>query len=466
MLVRPLRRLSSFINDASDLAREVRQGIFGYPPCPPLSAETLKHIFLYVEEFTRDEWDQRLETEQEMVYLGLTLSHVCRQWRRVALRMPSLWSGIRICQCEQPQNSTVTLPKSTRHFLRYSSPLLLYLTISAENYRILECLPAQRIRSLVIYGTLEAIYDASEQWRTQFPALEDLIVEVSPLPPPIHGFERAMPLVGDNFFNFFPFMTWLTLRNVDYIPHFQHVSALRRLTWTMDPQCELESISFAPFHDFTDIRYLELDVPNLTGGSFRIARSVEEVVFKNVGTTIINALNRAFPPKLTSLTITSSENITFGLLGFLEGWRGEIIQKLSLSLVDIRSTGWFQILRRVPNVETLELGITPTLTDPDPLNELMDALAVHREGIILVPVLSELRLAGDVLWRIERVVDFLRVRRVECQMAMNQRIDRVRVLVLPTGYFTMIPELVAWELESLVVVSSDTALNRLVEPIL
>lgn len=464
MLVRPLRRLSSFVNDASDLARGVRQGIFGYGPCPPLSVETLNHIFLFVEEFTRSEWDQKLETEQEMVYLGLTLSHVCRQWRRVALRMPSLWSGIRICQSEQPQKSKVTLPKSTRHFLHYSSPLLLYLTISAENSRILECLPAQRIRSLLIYGTLDAIYDASEQWRTQFPALEDLIVEVSPLPPPIYGFERAMPIVCDDFFDFFPLMTWLTLRNVDYIPHFRRISALRRLTWTMDPQCELDTISFAPFHDLTDIRYLELDVPNLTGNSFRIARPLEEVVFKNVGTTTINALIRAFPPNLTSLTITSSENITFGLLGFLEGGRGGIIQKLSLSLVDIRSTGWYRILRRVPNVETLELGFTPTLTDPDPLNELMDALAVHREDIVLVPILSELRLAGDVLWRIERVIDFLRVRRVECQMAMNQTIDRVRVLVLPTGYFTMIPEPLVWELESLVVVSSDAALNRLVEP--
>ncbi|SRR5258706_1913724 len=461
MLVRPLRRL---ISDASDLARGVRQGIFGYLP-RPLSTETLNHIFLYVEEFTRDEWDQKLETEQEMVYLGLSLSHVCRQWRRVALKRPSLWSGIRICQSERPERSTVTLPKSTRHFLRFSSSLLLYLTVSAENYRILECLPAQRVRSLVIYGTLEAIYHASEQWSTQFPALEDLIVEVSPLPPPIHGFERAMPIVDDNFFDFFPLMTWLTLRNVDYIPHFQRISALRRLTWTIDPQCEMESISFAPFHDFTHIRYLELDVPNLTGGSFRIAKPLEEVVFKNVGVTIINALNRAFPPKLTSLTITASENITFGLIGFLEGWRGEIIQKLSLSLVDIRSTGWYQILRRVPNAETLELGFTTTLTDPDPLNELMDALAVHREDIILVPILSELRLAGDVLWRIERVVDFLRVRRVECQMAMNQRIDPVEILVLPTGYFTMIPEPLALELESLVVVSSDAALNRLVEPI-
>ena len=466
MLVRPLRRLSSFINDASGLARGVRQGIFGYALCRPLSAETLNHIFLFVEEFTRSEWDQKLETEHEMVYLGLNLSHVCRQWRRVALRMPSLWSGIRICQCEQPQRSTITLPKSTRHFLRYSSPLLLYLTISAENYPILECLPAQRIRSLAIYGTLEAIYDASEQWRTQFPALEDLIVEVSPLPPPIHGFERATSIVDDDFFNFFPSMTWLTLRNVDYIPRFQRISALRRLTWTMDPQCEFESISFAPFFDFTDIRYLELDVPNLTGGPFRIAKPLEEVVFKNVGETIIRALKRAFPPNLTSLTITSSENITFGLLGFLEdGGRGGIIQKLSLSLVDICSTVWYQILRRVPNVETLELGFTPTLTDPDPPNGLMDAFAVHRDDVILVPILSELRLAGDVLWKIERVVDFLRVRCVECEMAMNQRINQVRVLVLPTGYFTMIPEPLAWELERLVVVSSDAALNRLVEPI-
>jgi hypothetical protein len=460
MLARPLRRLSSFINDATDLARGVRQGIFGYPFGPSLSDEALNHIFLLVEQFTRDEWDQALETEQDMVYLGLGLSHVCRQWRRVALRIPSLWSGIRICQYEQP----VTLPKSTRHFLRYSSPLLLYLTVSADNYRILERLPAERVRSLVIYGTFEAIYDASEQWGALFPALEDLIVQVSPLPPPIHGFERVTPIVGDNFFNFFPSMTWLTLRNVDYIPHFQRISALHRLTWTMDPQCELESLAFAPFHDLTDIRYLELDVPNLTGGPFRIARPLEEVVFKNAGTTIMNALNRAFPPNLTSLTITSSEDITFKLLGFLEGQRGNTLRKLSLSLIDISSVQWFQILRHVPNVKTLEAGFTPTNRDPEPFNGLMDALAVHREATILVPLLSELRLAGDVLSRIERVLDFIRVRRLECEMEVTPRINRMEIVVLPTDYFTWIPEWLAHELESLVVVLSDAALNRLVEP--
>jgi len=480
MLVRPLRSLSYFINNATELARGVGQGIFGYSSCPSLSDQTLNQIFLLVEQFTRDEWDQKLETEHEMVYLGLGLSHVCRQWRRVALRTPSLWSDIRICQPEQPNASRVTLPKrtrhflhynasrgtlpkSTQHFLHYSSPLLLCLTVSAGNYRILERFPALRVRSLVIYGTLEAIYYASDQWTTQFPVLEDLIVEVSPLPPPIHGCERVTPLVRDNFFDYFPCMTWLTLRNVDCIPHFRRISGLRRLTWTMDPECKLESLSFAPFQDLTDIRYLELDVPNLIGGSFRIARSLEEVVFKNAGIAIMNSLGRSFPPRLTSLTITSFEDITFKLLAFLDEPRGKIIQKLSLSLVEISSVKWYQILRRVPDVKTLEVGFTPTNSDPEPFNGLMDALALHQEDVILVPILSELRLAGDVLWRIERVVDFLRVRHLEWDIQMSENIAQVEMLVLPTDYFTSIPELVAQELESLVVVSSDAALNRLVE---
>lgn len=459
MLVNPLRKLSS-------LARGMGQGIFGYAPCPLLSDETLNHIFLLVEQFTRDEWDQELETEQEMVYLGLDLSHVSRQWRRVALRTPSLWSGIRICQCEQPRASRVTLPKSTRHFLRYSSPLLLYLTVSAENYRILEHFPVLRVRSLVIYGTHEAIYDASVQWVTEFPALEDLIVEVSPPPPPppTHDLERLTPVVGNDFFDLFPSMTWLTLRNVYDIPDFQRISGLRRLTWTMDPECELSSLSLFPFHDLTHIRYLELDVPNLTGGWFRIAKTLEEVVFKNAGSTIMNSLRKAFPPRLTSFTITSSEDITFGLLHFLN-WRGQILRKLSLSLVDIQSGFWHGFLLHVPNVTTLEVGFTPTLKVPEPLNELMDALALHKGDTVLVPILSELRLAGDVLSRIARVVDFLRVRHQESEMmATMQRIEQVEGLVLPPGYFKFIPELLAQELESLVLVSSDAALNRLVDP--
>jgi len=271
------------------------------------------------------------------------------------------------------------------------------------------------------------------------------------------------PIARANFFDFFPSMTWLTLRNVAYIPHFQRISALRRLTWTMDPECILESLSFVPFHNLTDLRYLELDVPNLIGGSFRIARSVEEVVFKNAGKTIMESLNLVFPPQLTSLTITSSEDITFRLINFLERRRGKTIQKLSLSLVNISSDEWHQILCCVPNVKTLEVGFTPTNRDPEPFNRFMDAFAVHQEDTILVPILSELRLAGDVLWRIERVVDFLRVRCFECKGSQN--IGRVEILVLPTDYFTSIPEPIAQVLESLVVVSSDAALNRFVEPV-
>ena len=450
------------------VARKVRRGIFGYAPCRYLSDEILKYIFLFADEFTRDEWDQRLETEQEIIYLGLHLSHVSPQWRRVALKMPTLWAGLRICQSEPPRAAPFTLPRSTRrflrHFLQYSSSLLIYLTLSAENHLILTCLPTQRVRSLVIYGTREAIYDASQRCTTQFLALQDLILQISPPPPPPVGvLGPVMPIVGDEFFGFFPSMTWLTLRNVYSFPHFQRIPALRRLTWTMDPQCELDSFSFS-FYNLTDIRYLELDVPNLNGSSFRIARRMEEVVFKNAGTTIMNALNRAFPPNLTSLTITSFENIILKLVGFLGGSRGERIRTLSLSLIDIPSKRWYQVLRYVPNVKTLELGLTPTVLTPDPFTELMDALAVHKHGIILVPRLSELCLAGDVLSGIERVVDFLRVRALEHEMAVIQEVDQVETLILPTGYFTLIPESIAWELGNLVVVKADAALNHLVEP--
>ena len=465
------------------VARKVRRGIFGYAPCRYLSDEILKDIFLFTDEFTRDEWDQRLETEQEIIYLGLHLSHVSPQWRRVALKMPTLWAGLRICQSEPPMASPFTLPRSTRrflrHFLQYSSPLLIYLTLSAENHLILTCLPTQRVRSLVIYGTAEAIYDASQRCTTQFSALQDLIIQISPPPPPPIGhLGHMIPIVGDNFFDFFPSMTWLTLRNVYSFPHFWRIPALRRLTWTMDPQCELDSFSFS-FYTLTDIRYLELDVPNLKGSPFGIATRMEDVVFKNAGSTIMNALNRAIPPNLTSLTITSFENITLKLLGFLDGWRGERIQTLSLSLIDITSIIWYQVLRRVPNVKTLELGLTPTVHVPDPFTELMDALAVHQNDVILVPRLSELCLAGDVLSGIVRVVDFLRVRALEHklavtqeidqvetnELAVTQEIDQVKTLVLPTGYFTQIPEWLAWELRNWVVVKADAALNHLVEPV-
>ena len=113
----------------------------------------------------------------------------------------------------------------------------------------------------------------------------------------------------------------------------------------------------------------------------------------------MEALKRAALPDLTSLTITSFKNIPNRLVDFLEGSRGRRIRTLSLSLIGIDSIAWFRVLRRVPNVKTLDLGLTPTDSEPDPFTVLMDALAVHKGDTILVPRLSELRLAGDlVLW--------------------------------------------------------------------
>ena len=130
----------------------------------------------------RDEWDEKLEMGQEIIYLGLHLSHVPYQYRRVAVKVPSLpsmWAGVRTCQFERPQASTGALLRTTQRFLRHfvrSLLLPLYLIVSVENPHILEHLPTRHICLLVIYWTFEAIYDASEQWTAQFSELEDLIV--------------------------------------------------------------------------------------------------------------------------------------------------------------------------------------------------------------------------------------------------------------------------------------------------
>ena len=66
-------------------------------------------------------------------------------------------------------------------------------------------------------------------------------------------------------------------------------------------------------------------------------------VFRNVGTTILDALNRAFPPNLTSLTITSFKNIPSRLFEF---WKGRERREsrplfsLSLALTLILSYGF------------------------------------------------------------------------------------------------------------------------------
>ena len=60
----------------------------------------------------------------------------------------------------------------------------------------------------------------------------------------------------------------------------------------------------------------------------------------------------------------------------------------------------------------------------------------------------------------------MRVRSIESKVAVTQEVDPVETLVLPTGHFTLIPGLIAWELGNLIVVLADTALNRLVEPMM
>jgi hypothetical protein len=136
-------------------------------------------------------------------------AHATHSDRRLCSHSGSLrlWAGVRICQSERPEASTGTLPKSTRRFLRH---FVIAIAHIPHRLRRESPHPGASTHSthplLVIYGTLEAIYDASEQWTTQFSTLEDLIVDLSPLA--THPWLRqVIPVVGERFFDFFPSMT-------------------------------------------------------------------------------------------------------------------------------------------------------------------------------------------------------------------------------------------------------------------
>ena len=126
----------------------------------------------------RDEWDEKLEMEQEIIYLSLHLSHVPHQCRRVAVKVPSLpsmWAGVRTCQFERPEASTGALLRTARRFLRHfvRSSLLHRLRRESPHPGASTHPP---ICLLVLYWTFETIYDPSEQWTAQFSEPEGLIV--------------------------------------------------------------------------------------------------------------------------------------------------------------------------------------------------------------------------------------------------------------------------------------------------
>jgi hypothetical protein len=121
--------------------------------------------------------------------------------------------------------------------------------------------------------------------------------------------------------------------------------------------------------------------------------------------------------------------------------------------------------RRVPNVKTLELGLTPTGPRARSTHRIDGCTCSAQWRHYYCPETVRTSSGGRRPLGIERVVDFLRVRSIESEVAVTQEVDPVETLVLPTGYFTLIPEPIAWELGNLVVVLADTALNRLVEPL-
>ena len=139
--------------------------------------------------------------------------------------------------------------------------------------------------------------------------------DISSPSPPIHSSGQVIAVVRERFFDFFSSVTSLILQNVLLSP----LSALHRLTYTMDPQCELDSLSFATFYNLIDI---SISGTRRSEPQRRLIPHPHRVVFRNVGTTIMEALKRAVLPDLTSLTITSVENITARLVDFLEGSRG------------------------------------------------------------------------------------------------------------------------------------------------
>ena len=212
------------------------------------------------------------------MYLSLHLSHVSRQWRCVALEVPSPSDGVRICQSEGPEASTVTPPKppdaspstlpAIRHHCPYTLPSLQRITASWG----IHPLDTSAYSSSMGHSSPHTMLrnngrPSSRRWRTSLRYLS---------PVAAHPWLRAND--GDSSREVLRFLPFYDIAHPTECLSRSPISARCRLTWTMDPLCELDSLSFAPFYNLTNIRYLELDVPNFGEGSFPIARPLEGMV--------------------------------------------------------------------------------------------------------------------------------------------------------------------------------------------
>ncbi|KAF5318102.1 hypothetical protein D9619_012134 [Psilocybe cf. subviscida] len=228
-------------------------------PLPPEITIMIFEMASSLAEVDR-EWSELVKARPEII-----ISHVCRQWRQVALSCPTIWSRIMIRNWVAGTHSAAQLLEV---YLTRSRgvPLDIVVTIRSPQCQLRSCTGD-------VYGFLRAVLPHSSRWRrpalwidggysiTPFACLQEVSVsqlevfEVATYPPPQGGpFPRSE--AGSEFLTLFqtgaPKLSSALMESQLHLPlhHCRNISAL-----DLQNSCEIR-----PWEDFITL----ITLPNLT----------------------------------------------------------------------------------------------------------------------------------------------------------------------------------------------------------
>ena len=374
-------------------------------PFDKLPTELLVKIFHQARtDNVLDDWDTKYSHP-------VTLSHVCRHWRKVALSAPTLWTNIRIVQCDNEK-----FREAARVYLERSKACPVFLTWFSDldqPYTDIQgvinnlIIPrADRWQRITLLAKDNAATDAllTVMESLDFPILQDL--EISCM------LEKSSPLSGPAFCRSAPLLRRCRLDWCCNTPSFPPLpsnlvvldftfSAVRSKEFDLDPL-----FKFLP-HVAHSLEHLRFIVP--PASEVRFTPRASRIPLKHLKSLLIKdprvIMDRISTPNLTYLTVSCPHDATDAAKMF-EGFSTTILRSIQFDggpLRPILNAHHFPSI--FPQLESVtsfgctgELAFVLLLEPPEPKSSSSQKAPKHWEVQNPFPNLKELTMSDTTIW--------------------------------------------------------------------
>ncbi|KAF8874431.1 hypothetical protein BD779DRAFT_1566770 [Infundibulicybe gibba] len=388
------------------------------PPLTRFPPELLAEIFM---EVVKRELEPP-KPEEELLYSpALILTHICSQWRRVAVETPRLWSEIRINLKHKPE----WLLPSLKRDMTWSKQAPLRLTITYES------------KPETWDQVLGIIVPQAHRWEYIGLCLtgRDFQVGLAPIKGHLHSL-RALHLL-------FYYRERCTLDVYEYAPHLTTLTLegvtspdLIKLPWTQLEELECSEFTIAlhaiQFSKNLLSCHLYMDsfasMPPTWDTPTQICNSNLEVLEVACMTIDEDSFCRFFPsltlPSLQTLKIAPRAQLVND--GFWSGFfpffcrSSKLLTTLQLRRLPFSSAQFIQILELVPCLVLLDIGYDDRRSNPYRKfdNDFIHHLNANHPGC-LVPRLASLGIHGPTAFDEASVVGMVASRRHISPSNMN-----------------------------------------------